>query len=212
MTQAGCWAHCRRKFKDALGEDKKRAGNVILMIGALFRLEAAVKKRRESGKKAGVDDDRHLALRQRWSKKRAAKIFAYAESIRNDVVPRSGLGTAIGYLLGNRRHLEAFLDDPLVPLDNNAAERALRGIAVGRKNYLFFGSLAGGDTAAVLYSLIGSCKALGINPYAYLLDTTEALLKNRDTPRAELTPWAWAAAKAAKLQADAAPPPSATPQ
>lgn len=212
MTQAGCWAHCRRKFKDALGEDKKRAGNVILMIGALFRLEAAVKKRRESGKKAGVDDNRHLALRQRWSRTRIERIFAYAKAIEPDVLPRSGLGAAIGYLLGNRRHLEAFLDDPHVPLDNNAAERALRGIAVGRKNYLFFGSLAGGDTAAVLYSLIGSCKALGINPYAYLLDTTEALLKNRDAPRAMLTPWAWAAAKAAKLQAEVAatPPASAT--
>jgi hypothetical protein len=64
--------------------------------------------------------------------------------------------------------------------------------------------LAGGDTAAVLYSLIGSCKALGINPYAYLLETTEALLKNRETPRATLTPWAWAAAMAAKLQAEVA--------
>ena len=208
MTQAGCWAHCRRKFKDALGEDKKRASLLILMIGALFRLESAVRKRNESGKKTRVDAERLFALRQRWSRKRTAKIFAYAESIRSDVLPKSGLGTAIGYLLDNRGHLEAFLNDPLVPLDNNAAERALRGIAVGRKNYLHFGSMAGGDTAAVLYSLIGSCKALGINPYAYLLDTTTTLLENRDAPRAELTPWAWAAAHAQTVVTDAAKPAS----
>src|SRR5206468_7416899 len=63
MTQAGCWAHCRRKFKDALGEDKTRAGRVVAMIGRLFWIERAVRKRRESGKALDADD--HLALRQR---------------------------------------------------------------------------------------------------------------------------------------------------
>lgn len=209
MTQAGCWVHCRRKFKDALGEDKKRASIFILMIGGLFHLESAVRKRNESGKKTAVDAPRLLTLRRRWSKKRVERIFAYAKSIEHDVLPKSGLGIAIGYLLNNRAHLEAFLADPLVPPDNNAAERALRGIAVGRKNYLHFGSMAGGDTAAVLYSLIGSCKALGINPYAYLLDTTTTLLKNPDARRAELTPWAWAAAQAKRVVTTASPPASA---
>jgi transposase len=208
MTQAGCWAHCRRKFKDALGEDKKRASIFILMIGALFHLESAVRKRNESGKKTAVDAPRLFELRRRWSKKRVDKIFSYAESIRGDVLPKSGLGIAIGYLLNNRDHLEVFLADPLVPPDNNSAERALRGIAVGRKNYLHFGSMVGGDTAAVLYSLIGSCKALGINPYAYLLDTTTTLLKNRDAERAELTPWAWAATQAKRVATAPSPPAS----
>lgn len=210
MRQAGCWAHCRRKFKDAFDEDKKRSGRVIAMIGRLFRIEAAVRKRRASGKT--FDAEHHLALRQRRSKRQIEKIVAYVESIERDVLPLSGLGTAIGYLLGNREHLETFLDDPLVPIDNNAAERALRGIAVGRKNYLHFGSLAGGDTAVVLYSLIGSCKALGINPSAYLLDTTKTLLADRDTPRAKLTPWAWAAAEAKRVLSGAAPsaPPADT--
>jgi transposase len=209
MKQAGCWAHCRRKFKDAFEEDKKRSGRVIAMIGRLFWIESAVRKRRASGK--SFDAEHHLALRQRRSKKQTEKIVAYAKSIMPEVLPQSGLGAAIGYLLGNREHLETFLEDSLVPVDNNAAERALRGIAVGRKNYLHFGSLAGGDTAVVLYSLIGSCKALGINPYAYLLDTTKTLLADRDTPRAKLTPWAWAADQAAKLQADLAAMPPGSP-
>jgi transposase len=209
MRQAGCWAHCRRKFKDAFEEDKKRSGRVIAMIGRLFWIEAAVRKRRASGKT--FDAEHQLALRQRRSKRQIEKIVAYATSIEREVLPKSGLGTAIGYLIGNRDHLETFLDDPLVPIDNNAAERALRGIAVGRKNYLHFGSLAGGDTAVVLYSLIGSCKALGINPYAYMLDTTKTLLADRDTPREKLTPWAWAAAHPAKLQAEVAATPPGSP-
>jgi hypothetical protein len=128
------------------------------------------------------------------------------------VLPKSGLGAALGYLLGNIEHLKTFLEDPQVPIDNNAAERAMRAVAIGRKNYLHIGSLAAGDTAVVLYSLIGSCKALSINPYAYLLDTTTKLIANRETPRAELTPWAWAAAQAEKLRVAVATeqPPVAT--
>jgi transposase len=207
MKQAGCWAHARRKFKDALDQEKARAGRVIAMMARLFWIEAAVKKRRDLGKKT-IDDERHLALRRRRSKKQVEKIVAYARSIEGDALPKSGLGIALGYLLGNIEHFKTFLDDPRVPLENNAAERALRAVAVGRKNYLHIGSLAAGGAAVVLYSLIGSCKALGINPYAYLNDATKTLLANRETPRSELTPWAWAAAQAEKLKAAVATAPT----
>lgn len=193
LKRAACWAHLRRKIKDALESDRRRCSRLLLMIQRLFRIEATAKLRR--AKDPSFADPQLHALRQRRSRKLVAKIIRYAESIQPDVLPSSGLGEALTYLIGNKADLQTFLDDPLVPLDNNAAERALRAIALGRKNYLHFGSLDGGDTAAILYSLIGSCKALGINPYAYLNETTMTLLTKPDTPRAGLTPWAWAAAR-----------------
>jgi transposase len=202
LKRAACWAHLRRKIKDALDSDRRRCSHLLLMIQRLFRIEAAAKLRREDDPSFG--DAELLALRQRRSRKLVEKIIAYAKAIQPDVLPGSGLGGALTYLLGNQADFQTFLDDPLVPLDNNAAERGLRAIALGRKNYLHFGSLEGGDTAAILYSLIGSCKALGLNPYAYLSETTMALLAKPDTPRAELTPWAWAAARAKQAVAAAA--------
>ena len=199
MKRAACWAHVRRKFKDALPQDSRRAARIIVLIGRLFWIESAVRKRRERDPTFG--DAQHLSVRQRRSRRQVEKIVADARSIEHSVLPKDALGRAVGYLLGNLEHIVTFLRDPLVPLDNNAAERALRCVAVGRKNYLHFGSLAGGDTAAVFYSLIGTCKAHGINPSAYLLDTTQVLLANRETPRASLTPWAWAAAEAQRIAA-----------
>ena len=157
MTQAGCWAHCRRKFKDALGEDKKRAGRFIMMIAA--RRSSTSSRRCASAtspEETRVDAPRllrsatlveetggeDLRLRRVDSKRRPPQERARDRDRIPPQQPRAPRGVP--------------QRGPLVPPDNNAAERALRGIAVGRKNYLHFGSLAGGDTAAVLYSLIGS--------------------------------------------------------
>lgn len=192
VWRAGCWAHVRRKFREALLTHKKHSSHVLRLIGRLFRIEAAVKKRRAG---RHFSDDELLALRCRRSKPLIERILAYARKIQPSVLPTSPLGVALVYLIENEAHLRTFFTHPIVPIDNNAAERAIRAVAVGRKNYLHIGSFAGGDAAAVLYSMIGTCKALGINPYAYLLDTTTRLLTCRDTPRAELTPWAWAAAQ-----------------
>lgn len=202
MTKAACWAHSRRKFNDAFKQGCRMAAIVIAMMARLFRIESAVRTR--CARDPTFDAERHLAVRQRRSKRQVEKIEAYVRSIKSDALPRSALGIAIGYLLNNLENLKTFLSDPLIPLDNNAAERALRCVAVGRKNYLFVGSLAAGGTAAVLYSLIESCKALGINPYAYLMDTTQTLLANPDTVRASLTPWAWAEAEARRIEAEVA--------
>ncbi len=87
-------------------------------------------------------------------------------------------------------------------IHNNAAERALRAVAVGRKNYLFFGSARGGIAARVMYSILGTCKALGINRHTYFTDPTAILLAHPDTPRSTLTPWAWAKARGQKLALD----------
>jgi transposase len=84
------------------------------------------------------------------------------------VLPKSPMGVAIGYALGNRAALSRYIEAGFLQIDNNASERALRAVAVGRKNYLFAGSDTGGRSAAVLYSVVGSCRRLGLDPYAYL--------------------------------------------
>jgi transposase len=202
--RAGCYAHVRRKFNDARGTDPPRTARVLLELQRLFRLEAAAKMRQEKDPSFGPPA--LLALRRRRSRRVVDRFFALLERYRTEVLPKSPVGEAIAYALNQREALLVFLDDPEVPVDNNAAERALRCVATGRKNYLFFGSLKGGDAAATFYSLIGACRALELNPYAYLRETTETLLRKPDTPRSSLTPWAWAEARRAlAMKPDAAP-------
>ena len=134
------------------------------------------------------------------------KIKSFLDELKADpeVLPKSALGDAVRYALNQWDDLLVYPHHLELSPDNNAAERDLRAIAVGRKNYLFLGSPKGGETAAILYSLIGTCKALRIDPYAYLRDVTERLVADRNTPPAELTPWAWRDARAAAVTAGAA--------
>ena len=107
----------------------------------------------------------------------------------------SSRAKALTYLSNQRRPLEVFLEDPRIAIHNNDSERDLRHLAVGRKNWLVFGSPRGGEVACRLYSLVLSCKASGINPEAWLLDV---LTKVATTPRSKvstLTPWAWGQAR-----------------
>ena len=201
LLRCGCWAHVRRKFRDAIDSDRTRASRAILLINRLFRIEAAAKIRMERGPPFGMDD--LLGLRRRRSTTQLEKIRRYLTAIHASVLPKSPIGDATSYALNQWAALTAFVEHPDVAIHNNAAERALRAIAVGRKNYLFMGSLAGGKTAVVFYTLIGSCKALGLDPYAYLRDTTEALLASPATPREQLTPWAWAKSRGQRLLHDA---------
>ena len=108
--------------------------------------------------------------------------------------PKSPLGGAIRYTLGQWGELGVFLDDARVPLDNNASERSLRRIALGRKNYLFVGDVASGKSRAGLYSLVATCESRGINPFDYLADVLARVQDHRANAIDELLPAAWAAA------------------
>ena len=99
------------------------------------------------------------------------------------------MALAIGYSLSNWRALTRYVDDGHIEMDNNAAERALRSVVLGRKNYLHFGSDAGGERAAVIYSLIGSCKLNGIDPYAYLRYVLGCIADHPINRVAQLLPW-----------------------
>ena len=108
--------------------------------------------------------------------------------------PKSPIGAAIRYTLGQCDELGVFLDDARVPLDNNASERALRRVALGRKNYLFVGDVAAGKSLAGLYSLVATCESRGINPFDYLADVLARVQDHPANALDELLPAAWAAA------------------
>jgi transposase len=146
--------------------------------------------------RAALDADQlgtpeHLAMRQERSRAIVGEFKAWLEAEQGRHPPRSPVGAAISYALGQWDALTLFLTDPHLPLDNNASERALRVAALGRKNFLFVGSDEAGENLAGLYSLVATCEANGVNPVDYLADV---LLRVQSHPAAridELLPYNW---------------------
>jgi len=132
-----------------------------------------------------------LKLRQEEARPIVEKFATWLETMAREVLPKSPLGEAIGYARSNWRALTRYLDAGFLAIDNNAAERALRPIAVGRKNWLHLGSDKGGRTAAVLMSLVQSSQAMKIEPFAYLRDVLERVSTRPASQIAELLPDAW---------------------
>jgi len=195
IRRAGCWAHARRKLKEALDTGAADAAGVLALVQQLFDVERPINQRVQA---AEIDRGQQLELRRAARAEHSTAVVAaiYAEVERlerlRSTLPQSKLGKALGYLQSQRRPLSGFLDDPRLPIHNNDSERDLRHLAVGRKNWLIFGSQRGGEVACRLYSLMLSCKQCGANPEAYLEDV---LMKVAATPASEiatLTPWAWA--------------------
>jgi hypothetical protein len=141
-------------------------------------------------------------IRGRRSAVVVKKLYAVAATLAQDVatLPRGQLGKALGYLENQRKPLEVFLADPRIPLSNNDSERDLRHIVVGRANWLVFASQRGGEVACRLYSLMLSCKENGIDPQAYVEDVLTRISTTPASRIAELTPWGWAAARAAEAK------------
>ena len=137
------------------------------------------------------------ALRQERSIPILADIEAYLRREQPHVLPKSPIGEAIAYALNNWAALVRYIEDGDLEIDNNAAERSLRGVAVGRKNWLFFGSDTGGRTAAILTSLIVTCKRLNVEPFAYLRDVFDRISSHPAHRLAELLPDRWQAARTA---------------
>lgn len=198
ITRAGCWAHARRKLKEALDTGSQSAARVLVHVQRLFRLERAIKLRGEARSlDAGALEALCADVRTRRSRCVVERIFAVAEDLEleRSTLPRSALGKALTYLRNQRGPLSVFLDDPRVSIHNNDAERDLRHIAVGRKNWLVFGSPRGGEVACRLYSLVLSCKAVEVDPEAYLEDVLTRIATTPQSEIASLTPWAWTATR-----------------
>jgi len=198
VVRAGCWAHGRRGVKEAFDLKIPGAKKVLRCIQRLFWIERAMKKRIAS-RESGWDD--LVALRERVRKKRSKRtierIYKTAGEVADmgSTMPKGKLGKALGYLFNQKDALRAFLDDPRLEVHNNDAERDLRHVVIGRKNYLVFGSPRGGEVAGRLYSLILSCKHAGIDPEAYLEDVLVRVSTTPESQVASLTPWAWAEAR-----------------
>ena len=174
-------AHVRRKFVEAEPHYPGPCGEILALIGQLYAVDRAAPAvgpdAPEAARAAALA--RRGQLRREQSVPVVATIRAWAQQQR--ALPESGLGKALAYLLGLWRGLTRFLEDPRIPLDNNATERGLRGMVVGRKNHYGSRSKRGTEVAALLYSLIESAKLCGVEPKAYLLQATRAALATPGT-------------------------------
>jgi len=183
IIEAACWAHVRRKFFDVQAANGSAIAREALdRIGALYRVETIIN---------GMLPDERRRHRQAQSKPIAEALKAWAEETAPKLSGRSELAAAFRYMLARWLALNRCFDDGRLSLDNNPAERALRGVAVGRKNYLFAGSDRGGERAATMYSLIETAKLNGIDPEAYLRDVLARIADHPINRIAELLPWNW---------------------
>jgi len=188
VTEVACWAHTRRKFYEAQSSDLMRSMIMLAYIRLLYDVEREA--RDLALKSAG-----RLALRLEKSLPILADIEAYLRREQLEVLPKSPEGQAIAYALSNWPALVRYCRDGALEIDNNGAERSLRGVAVGRKNWMFFGSDNGGRTAAILTSFTTTCKRLDIDPWAYLRDIFARISAHKHSRLAELLPDKWRAGR-----------------
>ena len=186
MVELGCWAHARRNFYDAKDSDPDRAHLVLARIRRLYDIEKDAKEEIEQGELSGTQADAvRLQHRQTRSLLEVRQLRAWLEAEKDKVLPKSLIGQAIAYALKNWTALTRYLDDGRLAIDNNVAERALRHIAIGRKNWMFAGSASGADTAAILFSVSSSCHRHGVDVFAYVRDLLERLAHD-PTPSPEV--------------------------
>ena len=191
FTLSHCWAHVRRKFGEAEPHYPGPCAEILALIGQLYGVE-----RDGPAPDPAADEPARTAALERRAQRRREQSRPIVEAIRvwahqQRALPESSLGKAIAYMLGLWPGLTRFLDDPRIPLDNNATERGLRGMVLGRKNHYGSRSQRGTEVAALFYSLIESAKLCGVEPKTYLLQATRAALANPGTvtlPRALLSP------------------------
>jgi transposase len=176
VTEVACWAHARRKFYDAQDSDEQRAAQMLALIGELYAVE-------REAKEAGIDEAAVLALRRERSVPALEKIKIWLDAEQRVVLPRSPMATGITYAQNQWIALTTYTTQGFLNIDNNASERALKRVAIGRKNWLFAGHDAAAENHARLWSLIASCERHNIDPQWYL---TSVLAKIGTTSQEEL--------------------------
>jgi len=193
IKEVGCWAHARRYFKEAQATSPLHASQVVVLIGELYGIERSIKH---------LDENERYAQRRQRAKPVLDRLNGYLREIGVQALPKSPLGQAITYVLNQWQALNRYLEHGALEIDNNGAERAIKPLVLGRKNWLFIGSEAAAHRTCVLLTLVNTCKALHINPFEYLRDVIERVSAHPMSRIAELTPREWKRLR--KLAASAA--------
>lgn len=194
VREVACWAHFRRKiFENHATSPTPLTTNLLDRIAALYRHEAEIR---------GQPPDLRRQHRQQHSKPLIDDLRTVIDDALRRLSPKSAMAKALAYGRKRWTALTRFLDDGRAEIDNNIAERAIRSIAIGRKNWLFAGSKAGGERAAAIYSVIETCKLNGVEPQAYIADVIEKIASDWPASRwDELMPWNWTAASSSLCMA-----------
>ena len=194
LGQIGCMAHVRRKFFEARGEAPPEAELVLAVIGKAYRSE-------RKAKQMGLVGEARVEYRRGHVLPLLEELEEIFKKIATYALPQSLLGRAVSYARGNWEAIKRYVEVAEAEIDNNSAEHTMKPAVLGRKNYLFAGSAEGGKRAAILYSLVVSCKRLEINPNEYLRDVIERVATHPNRRIAELTPRGWKQARAAQAAA-----------
>jgi transposase len=189
----GCWAHARRNFFEAQEQVPRVAGWFLNQIGLLYRWEEELRETRAEPALRQVERSSHHRMV-------IERLHRACSKLQTRYLPQSLMGQAIGYALNQWPMLTRFLEHGEVEIDNNLVENAIRPTAVGKKNWLFFGSEEAGQRSAVMYTLIENCRLHGVEPFAYLKDVLERLPRctNRDVD--QLTPRNWKQTRVVSVQ------------
>ena len=184
VTHLGCWSHARRYFVKAVDAGEREAEPYLRAIDRLFRLERLARR-------FHLSSENRASLRQRASQPTAVKLFADALAGVSLAPPKTRLGQALGYLLGQKPSLLRCLSEPRARIDNNLVEQAIRPLKIGAKNWLQIGHPKAGPRLANLFTVVENCRLAGVDPEAYLVDIIARLPDHPMKRIAELLPRAW---------------------
>jgi len=196
IIEVACNAHARRKFYESRGTDALRSHQALAYYRQLYELERQTKD---------FNDEQRLQMRQELSLPILEQFHQWLLTQRPEVLPKSPMGEAIGYALNNWEALRRYTEAGFLAIDNNVAEREMKRIAIGRKNWLTVGSPRGGQTAAVLFSFTSTCQRLGVEPWAYLQDVLTRLPATPVEQLGGLLPDHWQAVRQTEQTSPSAP-------